>query len=81
MPCYPLDGVVLTTGCDKTSHAHLTAAASVSIAAIALCSGDVEQLLRGQADRFGAGHIRIKTPAGKINYAEFIERIVAPEGL
>ncbi|MEI9805509.1 MAG: dihydroxy-acid dehydratase [Pseudolabrys sp.] len=33
---YPLDGVVLTTGCDKTTPACLMAAASVNIPAIVL---------------------------------------------
>jgi dihydroxy-acid dehydratase len=33
---YPLDGVVLTTGCDKTTPAQLMAAATVDIPAIAL---------------------------------------------
>ena len=36
---YPLDGVVLTTGCDKTTPAQLMAAATVDIPAIALNSG------------------------------------------
>ena len=36
---YPLDGVVLTTGCDKTTPACLMAAATVNIPAIALSVG------------------------------------------
>ena len=36
---YPLDGVVLTTGCDKTTPAQIMAAATVDIPAIALNSG------------------------------------------
>jgi dihydroxy-acid dehydratase len=36
---YPLDGVVLTTGCDKTTPACLMAAATVNIPAIALSGG------------------------------------------
>ena len=36
---YPLDGVVLTTGCDKTTPAQLMAAASVDLPAIALSCG------------------------------------------
>src|ERR1700675_3538930 len=36
---YPLDGVVLTTGCDKTTPAALMAAATVNIPAIVLPSG------------------------------------------
>src|SRR3546814_13384915 len=36
---YPLDGVVLTTGCDKTTPALLMAAATVNLPAIALSVG------------------------------------------
>ena len=36
---YPIDGVVLTTGCDKTTPAQIMAAATVDIPAIALNSG------------------------------------------
>ena len=36
---YPLDGVVLTTGCDKTTPAQIMAAATVDIPAIALNAG------------------------------------------
>jgi xylonate dehydratase len=36
---YPLDGVVLTTRCDKTVPASLMAAATVNIPAIALSVG------------------------------------------
>ena len=36
---YPLDGVVLTTGCDKTTPAVLMAAATVNIPAIVLSGG------------------------------------------
>ena len=36
---YPLDGVVLTTGCDKTTPSQLMAAATVNIPAIVLSGG------------------------------------------
>src|ERR1700752_3545466 len=36
---YPLDGVVLTIGCDKTTPASLMAAATVNLPAIVLSSG------------------------------------------
>ena len=36
---YPFDGVVLTTGCDKTTPAALMAAATVNLPAIVLSSG------------------------------------------
>ena len=53
---YPLDGVVLTTGCDKTTPAALMAAATVNIPAIALSVGP---MLNGWHDgqRTGSGTI------------------------
>ena len=36
---YPIDGVILTTGCDKTTPAALMAAATVNIPAIVLSGG------------------------------------------
>src|ERR1700677_3494333 len=51
---YPLDGVVLTTGCDKTTPACLMAAATVNIPAIVLSGGP---MLNGyfQGKRAGSG--------------------------
>ncbi|WP_239807101.1 IlvD/Edd family dehydratase [Croceicoccus hydrothermalis] len=53
---YPLDGVVLTTGCDKTTPALLMAAATVNIPAIALSVGP---MLNGwyKGQRTGSGTI------------------------
>jgi dihydroxy-acid dehydratase len=53
---YPLDGVVLTTGCDKTTPAQIMAAATVDIPAIALNSGP---MLNGwhHGERTGSGTI------------------------
>ena len=53
---YPLDGVVLTTGCDKTTPACLMAAATVNIPAIALSVGP---MLNGwwHGERTGSGTI------------------------
>ncbi|MPT47994.1 MAG: dihydroxy-acid dehydratase [Sphingobium sp.] len=53
---YPLDGVVLTTGCDKTTPACLMAAATVNIPAIALSVGP---MLNGwhKGERTGSGTI------------------------
>src|SRR6267142_3288305 len=53
---YPLDGVVMTTGCDKTVPASLMAAATVNIPAIALSVGP---MLNGwyQGERVGSGTI------------------------
>ncbi len=76
---YPLDGVVLTIGCDKTTPAALMAAATVNIPAIALSVGP---MLNGwyRNERIGSGTIVWKArellAAGEIDDAEFI-RLVA----
>lgn len=76
---YPLDGVVLTTGCDKTTPACLMAAATVNIPAIALSVGP---MLNGyyKGERTGSGTIvwkaREMLANGEIDYEEFI-RLVA----
>jgi len=76
---YPLDGVVLTIGCDKTTPAALMAAATVNIPAIALSVGP---MLNGwyRNERTGSGTIvwkaREMLAAGEIDDAEFI-RLVA----
>src|SRR6187431_3678218 len=77
---YPLDGVVLMTGCDKTTPSQLMAAATVDIPAIALNSGP---MLNGwhQGERTGSGTIVWKArellAAGEINDEEFIELIAS----
>ncbi|WP_439538583.1 IlvD/Edd family dehydratase [Sphingomonas sp.] len=76
---YPLDGVVLTIGCDKTTPACLMAAATVNIPAIALSVGP---MLNGwhKGERTGSGTIvwkaREMLAAGEIDADEFI-RLVA----
>lgn len=76
---YPLDGVVLTIGCDKTTPAALMAAATVNIPSIALSVGP---MLNGwhKGERTGSGTIvwkaRQMLAAGEIDDAEFI-RLVA----
>ena len=73
---YPLDGVVLTTGCDKTTPACLMAAATVNIPAIVLSGGP---MLNGwhEGKRTGSGTIvwkaREMLAAGDIDEAGFIE--------
>lgn len=73
---YPLDGVVLTTGCDKTTPSALMAACTVNIPAIVLSSGP---MLDGwhEGKRVGSGTIiwqsRRKLAAGQIDKAEFME--------
>ena len=77
---YPVDGVVLTTGCDKTTPAMLMGAATVDIPAITLNGGP---MLDGwwQGRRAGSGTIvwesRRLLSEGKIDYPEFIERVCA----
>jgi dihydroxy-acid dehydratase len=73
---YPVDGVVLTIGCDKTTPALLMAAATVNIPAIALSVGP---MLNGRwnGKRAGSGTViwnaREKLAAGEIDNDEFME--------
>lgn len=77
---YPLDGVVLTIGCDKTTPAMLMAAATVNIPAIALSVGP---MLNGwfNGQRTGSGTIiwkaREMMAAGEIGYEQFIELVAS----
>ena len=77
---YPLDGVVLTTGCDKTTPACLMAAATVNLPAIVLSGGP---MLNGwfNGERTGSGTIvwkqRERLAAGEIDYNEFIEIVAS----
>jgi dihydroxy-acid dehydratase len=77
---YPLDGVVLTTGCDKTTPACLMAAATVNIPAIVLSGGP---MLNGwwKGERAGSGTVvwqaRADHAAGKIDYKEFINIVTS----
>jgi dihydroxy-acid dehydratase len=75
---YPLDGVVLTIGCDKTTPACLMAAATVNLPAIALSVGP---MLNGwhKGERTGSGTIVWKArqllAAGEIDNKEFIRLV------
>lgn len=77
---YPLDGVVLTIGCDKTTPACLMAAATVNIPAIALSVGP---MLNGwhKGERTGSGTIvwkaRQMLAAGEIDNAGFIKLVAS----
>jgi dihydroxy-acid dehydratase len=77
---YPIDGVVLTIGCDKTTPAMLMGAATVNIPAIALSVGP---MLNGwhRGQRTGSGTIvwkaRRMMAAGEIGYEEFIELVAS----
>ena len=76
---YPIDGVVLTIGCDKTTPALLMAAATVDIPAICLSSGP---MMNGywKGERAGSGTIKWKArkllAAGDIDEEEFIQLVV-----
>jgi dihydroxy-acid dehydratase len=77
---YPLDGVVLTTGCDKTTPAAIMAAATVNIPAIVLSGGP---MLNGwwNGARAGSGTIKWamgkKLAAGEVSYAQFVDAVAA----
>lgn len=77
---YPLDGVVLTVGCDKTTPALLMAAATVNVPAIALSVGP---MLNGwhKGERVGSGTIvwrsRERLATGEIDYDEFMDIVAA----
>ncbi len=77
---YPIDGVVLTTGCDKTTPACLMAAATVNIPAIVLSGGPMLNGWRN-GERVGSGTIvwkaREEQAAGRIDYAEFIDIVAS----
>jgi dihydroxy-acid dehydratase len=77
---YPVDGVVLTTGCDKTTPACLMAAATVNIPAIVLSGGPMLNGWRN-GERVGSGTIvwkaREEQAAGRIDYEEFIDIVAA----
>jgi dihydroxy-acid dehydratase len=77
---YPIDGVVLTTGCDKTTPSQLMAAATVNLPAIALSVGP---MLNGwyKGQRTGSGTIKwlakkLKS-ANEIGWAEYFELVAS----
>jgi len=77
---YPLDGVVLTTGCDKTTPASLMAAATVNLPSIVLSGGPMlDGNFKGQ--KVGSGTIiweaRRMHARGEINFEEFMDRVAA----
>jgi len=77
---YPIDGVALTTGCDKTTPAMLMGAATVDLPAIVLSGGP---MLDGwwKGELAGSGTIvwesRRLLAEGVIDYDEFISRVCA----
>jgi dihydroxy-acid dehydratase len=77
---YHIDGVVLTTGCDKTTPAQIMAAATVDIPAIVLSGGP---MLNGwfKGERTGSGTIvwkaREMMARGEIDYSGFLELVAS----
>ena len=83
---YPLDGVVLTIGCDKTTPAALMAAATVNIPAIALSVGPMLNGWHASSDkqggeRTGSGTIvwkaREMLSRGEIDHTGFIKLVAS----
>ena len=77
---YPLDGVVLTIGCDKTTPAMLMAAATANIPAMALSVGP---MLNGwyKGQRTGSGtikwHAKKELSKGDISYEEYADIVAS----
>ena len=77
---YFIDGVVLTTGCDKTTPACIMAAATVNLPAIVLSGGPMNNGWH-HSERTGSGTIvwkaREELSAGKIDYEQFMEIVTS----
>ncbi len=77
---YFIDGVVLTTGCDKTTPACIMAAATVNLPAIVLSGGPMNNGWH-HGERTGSGTIvwkaREELSAGKIDYEQFMEIVTS----
>ncbi len=77
---YPIDGVVLTTGCDKTTPAALMAAATVNIPSIVLSGGPMlDGYYNGKL--VGSGSViwdaRKLLGKGEINYDQFMDMVAS----
>lgn len=77
---YPIDGVVLTTGCDKTTPAQLMAVALLDIPAIVLSGGPMLNGWQGER-RMGSGTIvweaRDRLHTGQIDLDQFMAEVAA----
>jgi dihydroxy-acid dehydratase len=77
---YFIDGVVLTTGCDKTTPACIMAAATVNLPAIVLSGGPMNNGWH-HGERTGSGTIvwkaREQLSAGEIDYEQFMEIVTS----
>ena len=77
---YPIDGVVLTTGCDKTTPACLMAAGTVDIPAIVLSGGPMlDGWYNGKLAGSGMAvwDSRVELSAGRIDYEEFMDIVTS----
>jgi len=77
---YPIDGVVLTTGCDKTTPAMLMGAATLDLPAIALNGGPMlDGYWKGRLAGSGTfvWEARKLYATGEIDYEEFIDMVAA----
>lgn len=77
---YPFDGVVITTGCDKTTPSGLMAAATVNLPAIVLSGGPmIDSYVNGKLA--GTGMVlweaRRKLAAGEISNEQLVDQVVA----
>jgi dihydroxy-acid dehydratase len=77
---YFIDGVVLTTGCDKTTPACIMAAATVNLPAIVLSGGPMNNGWHN-GERTGSGTVvwkaRERLAAGEIDYEEFMALVTS----
>ena len=77
---YPIDGVVLTTGCDKTTPAQLMSVAMLDIPAIVLSGGPMLNGWQGER-RMGSGTIvweaRDRLHTGQIDFDQFMAEVAA----
>jgi dihydroxy-acid dehydratase len=77
---YPFDGVVLTTGCDKTTPAALMAAATVNLPAIVLSGGPMlDGYLNGKLAGTGTmlWEARRLLAEGEITGEQLVDRVIA----
>ena len=77
---YPIDGVVLTTGCDKTTPAMIMGAATLDIPAIALNGGPMlDGYWKGKLAGSGTfvWEARKMYSTGEIDFDEFVDMIAA----
>ncbi len=77
---YPIDGVVLTTGCDKTTPACIMASATVNIPSIVLSGGPMlNSYFKGRPAGSGVAvwEARRLHAIGEIDYSEFVDMVIA----